>query len=222
VAIELTAEIKTAHPNKKVTIIHSNDDLFQFAGKSTRARKHLNSLFEKWQVNTLNNERVVAVKNLGTSGYAVATNTDKVVQGDHVILCTGVKPNSEFMKQEYADTLTADGLINVDDKLRVDPQNNIFAFGDVINFMPQPVEKMAFRAREQSPIVSKNVALAVKGKTNALESYKPVPKTPVALASLGYDDGVMVVGVRLVASRVCAHPQSHTNMYVGLQWLLGV
>jgi pyruvate/2-oxoglutarate dehydrogenase complex dihydrolipoamide dehydrogenase (E3) component len=197
----MIAEIKTIHPTKKVTVVHPTNDFFWFANKSGRARKHLNGLFKEWEIEEHAQERVVAIKQLGTSGYAVATESGKVLQADHVLVCIGIKPNSEYMREHYASTLTPNGYINVDEKLRVDPANNIFAFGDVIHFTPLPVEKMAFRAREQSGAAIANISKAVKGKTDSLESYKPDAKPFGSLPTLGYNDAILVVGVRLKSSQ---------------------
>jgi pyruvate/2-oxoglutarate dehydrogenase complex dihydrolipoamide dehydrogenase (E3) component len=198
VAIETLGEIKAIYPNKKVTAIYTSNDLYQFAGESARARRVAAGWFDNWGLEHVPNERVVAVKYRGTKGYALGLTSGRIFKADFVLFCTGVTANSEFMRDHFAETLTPSGFINVDEKLLVDKTKYIFAFGDVINFVPLPhIEKLGSRCQEQLFVLIKNLNKAIKGDMETLETYKPWQKMPARSVSVGFENTLMIAWVRI-------------------------
>ena len=98
-------------------------------------------------------------------------------------LCTGIKPNFEFMKKNFNDKLNEKNQIKVNKYLQVEGIKNIFAAGDVNDRL---VEKTAQNAEIQAKAVVKNIiALERNQKLMEYESKK----TPLVI-SLGKWDGI--------------------------------
>ncbi len=169
--VELTAEIVCKYPEKKITLIHSREELIQRNDK--RARDYASHFLKRKKVNIVFGERLVK-----KNGKKVITDKNTELMTDSVFLCTGISPNSKFIKGKLKKSVNEKGYVNVNDYLQVNSFKNVFAPGDV-NALK--IEKTAQNAEHQAKIVVKNIMSLEKGK----ELKKYVEKKTPMVISLG-------------------------------------
>ena len=75
---------------------------------------------------------------------------------DLIIDCTGGKPNTSFLKDQFGDALDIDGFVKVRSTMQVHKHPFVFAAGDIVAMMD---EHTAITALQQASVVSKNVAV---------------------------------------------------------------
>ena len=106
-------------------------------------------------------------------------NNKKKIKADIIFVCTGIKPNSNFIEKKFKEN----NFIKVNEYLQLINKKNIFVAGDVINLKK---EKTAQNAEKQANIVIKNI-LNLENKKQ-LEAYN-AKKTPQVI-SLGKYNGI--------------------------------
>eukprot|EP01105_Mastigella_eilhardi_P009541 TRINITY_DN2250_c0_g1_i1.p1 TRINITY_DN2250_c0_g1~~TRINITY_DN2250_c0_g1_i1.p1 ORF type:complete len:379 (-),score=55.02 TRINITY_DN2250_c0_g1_i1:99-1079(-) len=118
-----------------------------------------------------------------------------IVEFDTLFMCTGGVPNTQFMRQHFAERLTPQGILKVNTFAQLEGHCNIFVVGDVGDFAE---EKMAARALAHAKVAVKNIwALAMGVPVHA--SYVPA-KDPLIVISLGpqcaiaFEGGISVAG----------------------------
>ncbi|MDP4039613.1 MAG: FAD-dependent oxidoreductase [Candidatus Pacearchaeota archaeon] len=172
VGIELASEITTHYPIKKITLIQGDKELIprnnrktgEYAFKFLRKR-NINIIFNKF-IHNLDYEKK---------------------EYDLIFLCTGIKPNFEFMKKNFSKNLNENNQIKVNDFLQVEGFKNIFAAGDISDIKD---EKTAQNAEKQACLAAKNICALEKGKE--LEKYKT--KKRIIVISLGKYNGILEFG----------------------------
>lgn len=187
VGTELAAEIAEKFPDKKIVLVHANEELLE--RNPSKARKDAEAFLRKRGVEIIFNERVqgtkkVLIKNKikvnagdGHQEEIFVTDKKREISAEMAFLCTGIIPNSEFveMKSSGAERnqekscLDEKRFIRVNDFLQVEAKglSNIFAVGDVNNI---PEEKTAQSAEKQAEVVAYN--LLVIAENEGLEKLK--------------------------------------------------
>src|SRR3989344_217076 len=104
----------------------------------------------------------------------VKLKSGQILEGDMLVWTAGIKPN-EFLKSIAGLPMTDRGKIIVDENLRVQEWENVFAVGDNIEFIDpktqKPVPALAYVAADQAKIAAKNIYNTINGKK--LQSYRP-------------------------------------------------
>jgi NADH dehydrogenase FAD-containing subunit len=169
VGVEFAGEIADHFPEKTVTLAEGSDRLLgALKPKASRiAEKQLKSLGVKIIYSTRLSQEDEAYRN-----------------ADVVYMCVGQTANTHLMKANFASKLDRAGRIKVDDKLRMEGSENIFAIGDCAN---APGVKLGYLADIQGALIAKNLAAAAKGK--GMKSYKLLPM--VALVPIGLKKGLV-------------------------------
>ncbi|GAM18659.1 hypothetical protein SAMD00019534_018340 [Acytostelium subglobosum LB1] len=175
VGVELAGEIVSHFKGKEVTLIHSQSQLMnRFPKKAVRyAERYL--LDHK--VRIIYNERVIAHKE-----NIFITDHGSEIVSDQAFLCTGIVPNSDYLKKSYPNTISEFGYIKSNDYLQMvgsSYHKNIFVSGDVLNVRE---EKLAQTAESTASVVVQNI-YAMESRKEKLTQYKSSAK-PV-LISLG-------------------------------------
>lgn len=175
VGVESAAELKEKYPKKEITIIHSQKTLMPRINKKTirQATKKLNELGVKL---ILEEKAVVCEKN-----YCETDKGTKITH-DLILMCTGIKPNSESVK--IINVKDDRGFLIVNKKLQLENYKNIFVAGDVTNIRE---EKTAQNAEEHAKIIIKNISLLESNKK--LVNYHNKPNWLVI--SLGEKSGII-------------------------------
>lgn len=179
VGVELAGEICWKYGDKDITIVHSGEKLI------SRNDKRTIECAERWLkkkgVRIVCNERIV---DFDEKKGVYKSDKGEEYRADMAFLCTGIKPNYEFMKKNFSKHLNGKHQIEVDKYLRLEGKENIFAVGDVSGVKE---EKTAQNAKRQAKIIVHNLnALESNGK---LCEYKNEGRMMVI--SLGKNNGVL-------------------------------
>ncbi len=208
VGTELAAEIAEKFPDKKITIVHAQAELLE--RNPSKARKYAEKFLRQRGVEIIFKERVLGVKESGikrngqekkekrgkVEPEVFVTDKKRKISAEIAFFCTGIMPNSEFMKKREEDgkedigkkTVDEKGFIQVNEFLQVVSTNNTFAVGDVNDIKE---EKTAQSAEKQAEIVVQNLRAMVSGKEPAtLKKYVVKPRPMVI--SLGKWKGIFV------------------------------
>lgn len=175
--VELAGEVKSVHPEKPVVLFARGRIVPDLPAKA--AAKLLKQLQAR------------GVK-IVDDGDVSEVGTDQVLRGlgfdpatTSVLQTTGATPQTAWLKTEHSDWL-ANGEVVVDDYLRVNGRDDLFAVGDVA---ATPGPKGAMNARAQIPVIKANIAAGGPAK-----AYRPSGPR-IALVPLGRDGGVVSVGL---------------------------
>lgn len=175
VGVELAAEIITAHPHKKIKMVHAHAELIE--RNPQKARTYARQFLEKRGVELIFNKRVI---NHQKGIYVTDKKTS--ISSDLAFLCTGIFPNYEAW-QNFP--LTEKKYIQTNGYLQVLGHSHIFAAGDITGIAE---EKTAQNAEKQAEVVVRNIYHLEKKQP--LESYHSKPR--VMVISLGKWKGILV------------------------------
>jgi len=180
VGVELAAEIIDHYgkENKKITMVHANKDLIERNDK--KAIKYAEKFLRKNRVNLIFNEIVMKSDKKGI----FITNRGRKIKTDMAFLCTGIKPNFEFLKRNFSSILNEKNQISVNSYLQVKGNKNIFSAGEITSIKE---EKTAQNAEYQARVVVRNI-LNLEKKL-PLKKYVSQPR--VMVISLGKKNGIL-------------------------------
>ena len=178
VGVELAAEIIARYPAKKITLVHAAAELLE--RNPARARQSAQKFLERRGVTILLNERVVSFKK-----KEFITDKKTILTADLAFLCTGIKPNYEFLKKNFAVCLNDRNNLVVNDFLQLPGHAAIFAAGDITAIAE---EKTAQNAEKQAQVVVKNIYHLERQQP--LVAYHSLPR--VMVISLGEWRGIVV------------------------------
>ncbi len=174
VGVELAAEIAENHPDKKVTIIHSGEEVLERNSEKTKIAAR--NFLEKNRVRLVLGERVVKQKD-----EAVETDKGSQFHYDLCILCTGIKPHSSFVDKKLTNEK---GFVIENEFLQIKGKDKVFVCGDVSSVAE---EKTAQAAEAQANIVIENIRRLEENKK--LLKYKS--KRRAMVISLGKKNGIL-------------------------------
>nr|XP_019568012.1 PREDICTED: apoptosis-inducing factor 2 isoform X2 [Rhinolophus sinicus]XP_019568013.1 PREDICTED: apoptosis-inducing factor 2 isoform X2 [Rhinolophus sinicus]XP_019568015.1 PREDICTED: apoptosis-inducing factor 2 isoform X2 [Rhinolophus sinicus] len=184
--VEMAAEIKTEHPEKEVTLIHSQVAL---ADKELLpcVRQEAKEILLRKGVQLLLSERVSNLEELPVNEYreCIKVQTDKgtEVATNLVIVCNGIKINSFAYRRAFANQLASNGALTVNEYLQVEGCSHVYAIGDCAD-VKEP--KMAYHAGLHANVAVANIVNSMQQKP--LKAYKPGALT--FLLAMGRNDGV--------------------------------
>ncbi len=177
VGVELAAEIAAQYYDKHVILVHSRDTLMP--RMPAKAQQYAHSFLKKRGVEFVFNERITE-----GSGATYATKSGKRITADLAFLCTGIKPNTQFLFKNFKDRLDEKNQVYTSVYLQMKGHENIFAAGDVTAI---PEEKTAQNAEEQAKIIAHNISALEKKQP--LKEYESKPRAMVI--SLGPWNGML-------------------------------
>jgi apoptosis-inducing factor 2 len=177
VGIELAGEILYKYKNKKITLVHSKECLIERC--NDKAIDYAYKYLKKKKVRIIFNERIVEGNN-----KEYFTNNGRKIETDITFLCVGIRPNFDFLKNNFSNILCERNLINVNDYLQVEGYENIFAGGDITNIME---EKTAQNAEKHAEVIIENL----RNLENKNELIGYMSKRRMLDISLGKYSGIM-------------------------------
>lgn len=184
VGVEMAAEIVSHFPGKEVTLIHSQSTVINRFPK--KAVRYAEDFLRSRGVTIICGERVVGHKN-----QVFITDMNREIGADLAFLCTGIQPNSGFLKDNFADCVTPLGYVRTNDFLQLQGDivyPNIFVAGDVADVRE---EKLAQTAEKMAAVVVNNI-FCMERRNKPIPYHSPLFR-PV-LISLGKYHGVFVFG----------------------------
>jgi len=176
VGVELAAEISTYHKDKEITLINANERIMP--QENNKSAKYAENFLKNKGVRLILNEKIIKTND------PLITDKGTRLNSDLIFLCTGIKPNSEFMEKNFKDKLTEKKFIKVNKCLQLEGIKNIFVAGDVANINEI---KLAQNAEKHAKIIIKNIDSLEKNKP--LSIYESKPRTMVI--SLGKYRGII-------------------------------
>ncbi|MEO0440075.1 MAG: FAD-dependent oxidoreductase [Pseudomonadota bacterium] len=188
VGVELAGEIAAVRPDKQVTLVTADDQLFpdypNKLGRSTA--RQLGELGVKLRLG----ERIAKLEH-SDQPYKPATGKLLLSDGfpinvDLVIPAIGTRPATDIMKSIEGVDIAEDGRVVVDKWLRPGPHENLFAIGDIAS----TTDTMTIVGlTRQVEWLTKMLKAVIGGKPiEKCKPYKPWPK-PLILLPLGADKG---------------------------------
>ncbi len=125
-------------------------------------------------------------------GSFVLKNSKQGIKAQQVFWCTGIRPNSSFMRKNFAECLDPNGFIIVNEYFQVGNCANIFAAGDVTHWKE---EKTAERAIVHSELIASHLRKLNNARV-LKKKYKPPAKPVAQVISLGPDNAILVTNGR--------------------------
>uniref|UniRef100_A0A8B9R5R8 Ferroptosis suppressor protein 1 n=1 Tax=Anas platyrhynchos TaxID=8839 RepID=A0A8B9R5R8_ANAPL len=210
--VEMAAEIKTEHPAKEVTLIHSKIALADTELLHS-VRQEVKEILLRKGVRLLLGERVSNVENLTTNQFrkdmVVRTEKGTEVAADMVILCTGIKINSSAYASAFGNWQATEPCA-LTEHLQLQGHENIYAIGDCAD-LREP--KMAYHAGLHANVVVTNIINSLTHKP--LKTYQPGSLT--FLLSMGKNDGVGQVNGYYVGRLLVTIAKSR-DLFVSKSW----
>ena len=188
VGVELAGEIAAVRPEKQVTLVTADDQLFPgYPKKLGRSiARQLGELGVKLRLG----ERIAKLEKRDQP-YKPATGKLLLSDGfpinvDLIIPAIGTRPVTDIMKSLEAVDFAADGRVVVDKWMRPDPRSALFAIGDIASTSDTMTIVGLTRQVEW---LTKTLKSVMSGKPlEKCKPYKPWPK-PLILLPLGEDKG---------------------------------
>ncbi|XP_060943547.1 apoptosis-inducing factor 2 [Limanda limanda] len=184
--VEMAAEIKAEHPEKKVVLIHSRMSLADPELLPSVRREAEEVLLQKG-VELVLGEKVDNLSrlqlNVTSRNMAVTTERGATLTTDLIVCCTGQKVNSSAYDSSFSASMAAGGALKVNQHLQVQGHTNVYALGDCTD-VKEP--KMAYHAQLHAAVAVSNIVNSLRGKQ--LTSYHTGSVT--MLLAMGPDDGV--------------------------------
>ncbi|KAL1915841.1 uncharacterized protein VTP21DRAFT_6229 [Calcarisporiella thermophila] len=168
--VEVAAEICLRDPSKSVTLISSQPVLASAPGNLGAGAQTVLSNIPSLKL-------IINESATSTDGRHYETDKSKTtIRPDLVYICSGITPNTGFLRKSHPQWLNEKNFIKVDQCLKA--SDNVFAVGDV-NAIDDP--KMFYTARTQAVHTATNIKRILKG-------HEPIPyKAPprAMMVSLG-------------------------------------
>ncbi|XP_072033680.1 ferroptosis suppressor protein 1-like [Amphiura filiformis] len=196
VGVELAGEIKTDLADKQVTLIHSKPALID--GPFTESfRKSTYDQLVALGVNVLLDQKVTNLSDLENAEWArctVETEKENSIKADLVILCVGMKTNTDAYENTLAENMDERGCLIVNQFFQVNGHEIVFAIGDCSSADNEA--KMAYKAALHAKTVASNIQNLADGMS--LKAYKP--PGPMMVVPIGRNGGVMQFGSWVLGS----------------------
>ncbi|MPY59181.1 NAD(P)/FAD-dependent oxidoreductase [Streptomyces spongiae] len=188
--VELSAEVRLARPDARVTLAHSGPTLLNRTG-SERAGRKARSWLEAHDVEVRLDAFMSPGNDFGT--YRDARGT--VIDADLSFWATGTTPNTLWLRLGgHGDWLNPSGHVKVDRTLRVEGHVDVFAVGDVNDATELKITPAALA---QADLAAWNIRTYLQSAGKHRKEprfYRPVHRTPL-IVPFGPADGVTMVPV---------------------------
>ncbi|MFF4584967.1 NAD(P)/FAD-dependent oxidoreductase [Streptomyces sp. NPDC001388] len=188
--VELSAEIRLARPDARVTLAHAGTELLNSTG-SARAGRRARAWLEAHGVEVRLDSFISPGNDFGT--YRDARGT--VLAADLSFWATGTTPNTLWLRLAgHGEWLNGAGHVKVDAMLRVVGRPDVFAVGDVNDVHELKVTPAAL---SQAETAAHNIGSYLRGSGRHgknSRSYRAVHRTPLVVP-FGPADGVTVLPV---------------------------
>ncbi|MEV6167201.1 FAD-dependent oxidoreductase [Streptomyces sp. NPDC051954] len=188
--VELSAEIRLARPDARVTLAHAGPALLNATG-SARAGRKARDWLESHDVEVRLDSFMAPGNDFGT--YRDAHGN--IVAADLSFWATGTTPNTLWLRLAgHGDWLNPSGHVKVDRMLRVEGKPDVFAVGDVNDATELKITPAALA---QADLAAHNIRsyLNSSGKhRKEPRLYRPMQRTPI-IVPFGAGDGLTVLPV---------------------------
>jgi apoptosis-inducing factor 2 len=182
--IELAGEIKTAFPDKHVTIADIAPDILTGPfeqGLRDELRRQLDDIGVELKLGSALTELPREAPGVPAS-IAITTQDGDKLTADIWFRCFGVSPRTEYLRGSLANARDTNGYVRVDEHLRVSGHERVFAIGDISD----ADLNMAGTAGAQAETVVATITALITG-TGGPTAYRPLPT--VIVVPIGPEGG---------------------------------
>ncbi|WP_205629528.1 NAD(P)/FAD-dependent oxidoreductase [Jiangella muralis] len=182
--LELAGEIKTAYPDKDVTLVDLADDILP-GPYDQELRAELRRQLDGLGVRLVLGSPLRAVPDAPAATAAqvtVTTEAGEELTADIWFRAFGVTPATGFVTGSLAAARDDQGYLRVDDQLRVAGHENVYAIGDIAD----ADRNMAATARLQAELLAANLTARITG-AGEVSAYQKLP--PLVAIPLGPEGG---------------------------------
>lgn len=191
VGIEMAGELKSFYPNKKIMLLDGNTQLLT-KQNVPKLRVAAKKALEDLGVELFLGHRLSgAGHHISSHEFetkSVITDNGLAIESDARILCIGMRPNADLMKdQECLDGKFIKVKMTMEVDHPDDKYNRVFVLGDASN---HPTPKMGYWAMQQGKHLAKTIAANLR-RGKAFTAFSGPSKTgEPLLLSLGPDGGL--------------------------------
>lgn len=162
------------------------------SGTSETAARHAASVLAGRGVTILVNDKIEddskrPSDSVFADGGETVTSRGKKISYDLLLWCIGGRPNTDYMRQHFADSLNEAGRIKVMPDLRIAGRDGLFAMGDITDLAEN---KMAVHVGGQVKVMAANVRAYLKDPAAKLKVYTAKTGNPLMAVTLGSREGV--------------------------------
>jgi selenide,water dikinase len=153
--------------NAEVSLIHRHD--FLVSAKDARAQRQLSETLRTAGIRVVPNTEVVRMQE---NGLLLKDSQGQTHTHDfyRVLIATEAAAPPWFKSSGLP--VDRDGFLKVDEHLRVENEEALFAAGDCIHFLPSPLKKAGVYAVRQGPVVGRNIRAFFTGQSG-LKTFRP-------------------------------------------------
>jgi NADH dehydrogenase FAD-containing subunit len=188
--VELSAEIRLARPDARVTLAHAGRRLLDSTG-SSRAGEKARAWLESHDVEV----RLDSFMSPGNDFDTYRDARGNVIDADLSFWATGTTPNTLWLRLGgHGDWLNGAGHVKVDRTLRVEGRLDVFAVGDVNDVSELKITPVALA---QADLAAHNIRAYLQSSGKHRKEprfYRPIHRTPF-IVPFGPADGVTVLPV---------------------------
>ncbi|GAA3795026.1 NAD(P)/FAD-dependent oxidoreductase [Streptomyces phyllanthi] len=188
--VELSAEIRLARPEARVTLAHSGPTLLHSTG-SERAGRKARAWLEAHGVEVRLDSFMSPGNDFGT--YRDARGN--LIEADLSFWTTGTSPNTFWLRMAgHSDWLNESGHVKVDRTLRVEGRRDVFAVGDVNDASELKITPAALA---QADLAAWNIRAYLQSSGKHRKEprfYRSIHRTPL-IVPFGPSDGVTMLPV---------------------------
>lgn len=173
IGLEFAGEIKSAWPEKSVTLVEAGSDLLggRFPAEfRAELRRQLDALGVRLLLRTSLRARPEP-EAASVRPFTVTTTEGDVLAADLWFPCFGGEVRTDYLDAGLAAARQPDGRLAVTPQLRLTGQETVFAVGDVTAL---PELKQARAAGEHAEVVAANIRALIEGEP-VRDEYRPAP-----------------------------------------------
>lgn len=186
VGIEMAGEIRNEFSQKNITVINSRSYVVTNRC-SEEFQTKVNQALSDRKIKLILEDKVINMDELklNTCEKSQIAKTEKglELEVDLIIPCIGNTLNTQFLQPVLGSSISKNGIISVNSKLKVAGFDSVYAIGDVNDINE---EKMAYTAKLHANLVFNNMVNEIEG--SPLSDY--VTGNPVMVLPLGRNGGV--------------------------------
>ena len=154
IGTEISAEIACKVKDCKITLVHSQKRLLERS--PLVASRYAEYFLRKRHVQIILGEKVI-----DHTDDVFVTNSNRSLQSDVTIWCTGTRANPVFLKNFDGLLLSKDQRIKVNDYFQLSTHNHIYAGGDITDIAE---EKTARKAEIHAHFIARNILCEAQKK----------------------------------------------------------
>jgi len=163
--VELSGEIASRYPHKKVTLLHTSSLLVD-TRLSHQFQKNLQQNLKSLNVNLILGDKLdlsqLPDTNLHSGPFHFVTQNGTEIEVDHFIVCVGSKLNTDWLKKSHSNVMNDKGQLYVNTKFLVLGMDNVFAIGDVTDH--KEIHQSIY-AQNSGEAVAENIIAKIKHRT---------------------------------------------------------